>query len=187
MVPAPSPIVTERLALVPATPALLEAALAGNARLASALHAVVPASWPHRFLDDQALRYVLARLEESSARSGWWLYFVVLPEATGTRTLIGSAGYKGPPTRDGSVEIGYGIVDDRQRRGYATEAARGLIARAFSFPEVGLVVAETLPELLPSIGVLRKCGFRDAGTGSEPGVIRFELDRESYESVGSPP
>jgi len=42
------------------------------------------------------------------------------------------------------------------------------------------VIAETLPELTPSIGVLRKCGFRPVGEGSEPGVIRFELTRADY-------
>jgi RimJ/RimL family protein N-acetyltransferase len=42
------------------------------------------------------------------------------------------------------------------------------------------VIAETLPELTPSIGVLGKCGFHLIGEGSEPGVIRFELTRAAY-------
>ena len=96
------------------------------------------------------------------------------------RSLIGSAGYKGPPSADGSVEVGYGIVEDHRRRGYATEAAMGLVDRAFSVAEVGRVIAETLPELAGSIGVLHKCGFRLLGAGSEPGVIRFELTRADY-------
>ena len=41
-------------------------------------------------------------------------------------------------------------------------------------------LAETLPELTPSIGVLEKCGFRLIGDGSEPGVIRFELTRAEW-------
>ena len=40
------------------------------------------------------------------------------------------------------------------------------------------MIAETLPGLMPSIGVLRKCGFRFIGDGSEPGVIRYELTRD---------
>jgi hypothetical protein len=36
------------------------------------------------------------------------------------------------------------------------------------------------PELSPSIGVLRKCGFTPAGVGPEPGVIRFELTRADF-------
>jgi RimJ/RimL family protein N-acetyltransferase len=38
-------------------------------------------------------------------------------------------------------------------------------------------IAQTLPELAPSIGVLEKCGFRFAGEGGEPGVIRYERGR----------
>ena len=91
--------------------------------------------------------------------------------------MIGSAGYKGPPTQDGTVEIGYDIVSDHRRRGYASESVRALVSRAFEQPRVRRVIAETLPELIGSIGVLRKCGFEPVGEGSEPGVIRFELTR----------
>ncbi len=91
-------------------------------------------------------------------------------------TLIGSAGYKGPPS-DGAVEVGYGIVSDRRRRGYASEVTRGLVAHAFARSGIERAIAETLPELVGSIGVLRKCGFQFVGEGSEPGVIRFELLR----------
>ena len=111
---------------------------------------------------------------------GWWLHFVVLPRGVAGRTLIGSAGYKGPPSADGTVEVGDGIVRVHQRQGYASEAVRALLSHAFALPVVQLVIAETLPELALSIGVLRKCGFRLIGGGSEPGVIRFELTRAEY-------
>jgi RimJ/RimL family protein N-acetyltransferase len=42
------------------------------------------------------------------------------------------------------------------------------------------VTAETYPELVGSIGVLRRCGFRFIGEGSEPGVIRYEITRVEY-------
>jgi RimJ/RimL family protein N-acetyltransferase len=54
------------------------------------------------------------------------------------------------------------------------------MGRAFALPAVRRVIAETLPELAPSIGVMRKCGFRLIGEGSRPGVIRFELLREEH-------
>jgi len=174
---------TERLEIVPATPALTRAALAGPEALADALGAAVPPTWPPEYLDDPALYFTLDRLDEGVEQHGWWLHFVVLPEDHG-RTLIGSAGYRGPPSPDGTVEVGYGIVGDRQRRGYASEATRGLVARAFALPSVKRVIAETLPELIPSIGVLEKCGFRLIGEGSEPGVIRFALTRGDYATQG---
>lgn len=171
-----SVIVTQRLEVVPATPELTRAALDGPGALGAGLGASVPSTWPPEYLDRPSLEFTLDRLAESPGQAGWWLHFVVLTAAA-ERTLIGSAGYKGPPAADGTVEVGYGIVSDHRRRGYASEVVRGLLARAFALPQVTRAIAETLPELAPSIGVLRKCGFRPAGEGSEPGVIRFELSR----------
>jgi len=176
----PKLILTERLALVPATAELTRAALDSNAALAAAVGAVVPATWPPEFLDPPSLQFTLQRLAEGPEQAGWWLHFVLLLGGEQGRTLIGSAGYKGPPSPDGTVEVGYGIVRDHQRRGYASEVVRGLLARAFALPVVRRVIAESLPELAPSIGVLQKCGFRRVDGGSEPGVVRFELARAAY-------
>jgi ribosomal-protein-alanine N-acetyltransferase len=173
-------IVTDRLHLVPATIELTRAALDGEHALGTSLGAGVPTTWPPEFLDPPSLRFTLDRLAEGPEQMGWWLHFVVLPRGVAGRTLIGSAGYKGPPSADGTVEVGYGIVRDHQRRGYASEAVRGLLSHAFELPAVHRVIAETLPELAPSIGVLCKCGFRLIGDGSEPGVIRYELTRAEY-------
>jgi ribosomal-protein-alanine N-acetyltransferase len=175
-------IETERLLLVPATPDLLRVALGPLPALQAALGARVPATWPPQYLDPPAIEFTQARLAEGPAQAGWWMYFILLVEPGGERTLVGSGGYAGPPAADGSVEIGYGIVADHQRRGYASEAVRGFVRRAFERPEVSRVTAQTLPELLPSIGVLRKCGFRPAGAGAEPGAIRFDLDRTKEEA-----
>lgn len=173
-------IVTERLLLVPATPELTRAALAGSSALAASLRASVPDTWPPEYLDAPSLEYTLARLAEGPDNAGWWLHFILLKGVDSSRILIGSGGYKGPPSSDGTVEVGYGIVSDRRRRGYASEATQGLLAHAFAMPTLRRAIAETLPELTPSIGVLRKCGFRLIGDGSEPGVIRFELTRAAY-------
>lgn len=156
------------------------AALESNEALGASLGASVPGTWPPEFLDAASLEFVLRRMVEGESLSAWWLYFVVLPEAHDGRTLIGSVGYKGPPSDDGMVEVGYGIVRDRHRQGYASEAASGLVARAFASPDVTRVTAETYPELVGSIGVLRRCGFRFIGEGSEPGVIRYEITRAEY-------
>jgi [ribosomal protein S5]-alanine N-acetyltransferase len=176
-------ITTERLELVPATVDLVRAALEGKPVLAARLGAFVPTTWPPEFLDRPALEYTLDRLGEGPRQAGWWLHFVILARGASGRTLIGSAGYKGPPSPSGTVEVGYGIVRDHQRHGYASETVWGLLEHAFAVPAVHRVIAETLPELMPSIGVLRKCGFRLMGDGSEPGVIRFELTRAEY-SIG---
>lgn len=175
---------TARLALVPASGELLTAALDGPEALAAGLGARVPPTWPPEFVDPPALEFTRDRLALAPDQRDWWMFFVVLASTGDGPVLVGTAGYKGPPT-DGAVEIGYSIVSDHRRRGYASEAVRGLLARAFGVRQVHRVVAETLPELAPSIAVLRKCGFAPAGEGSEPGVVRFEITRHVYEEAGA--
>jgi RimJ/RimL family protein N-acetyltransferase len=172
-------IQTIRLEIVPSTPALVHAALQGHVALATELAADVPSSWPPEYLDEDSLNFTLARFAEGDDQLGWWLHFVVLRPGVEPRTLIGSAGFCGQPTPDGDVEVGYGIVSDRRRQGFATEVVRGLVAHAFSYPSVRRVIAHTLPELAPSIGVLEKCGFQLVEESPAPGVIRFALARDA--------
>src|SRR5262245_3514955 len=125
-------IATERLDLVPATIESTRAAIEGPKFLARCLHATVPATWPPDYLDEPALEFMLAKLISDPGQSEWWLHFLLLRNLGGVPTLVGTAGYKGPVDKDGMVEIGYGIVAEHQRRGYASEAVVGLVKRAFS-------------------------------------------------------
>jgi RimJ/RimL family protein N-acetyltransferase len=171
-------ITTPRLELMPATRDLIQAELRSPEQLGRLLTAEVPESWPPELYDKPAAEYTIVRLGEGPEQAGWWLHYIVLKSTqSGRRTLIGTSGFKGPPTAAGIAEIGYSVLADFRRQGYATETAQGLIAHAFAHPEVALVIAETLPDLFPSIGVLRKIGFRCVGEGSESGVVRYELRR----------
>ena len=92
--------------------------------------------------------------------------------------VIGLGGFKGRPDAAGTVELGYSVLDEFQRRGYGTEAAAALCAWAFSHPEIRCVTAETFPHLTGSISVLKKNQFRFTGAGSEGDTILFELPRD---------
>lgn len=94
-----------------------------------------------------------------------------------TRTMVGTAGFKGPPDADGMVEIGYGIAPAYQGQGYATEAASLLVGVARE-RAVRLIRAHTLPERNASCRVLEKCGFTHTGEVVDPDdgpVWRWEL------------
>jgi RimJ/RimL family protein N-acetyltransferase len=172
------PIITPRLELIPATIDLVQAELRAHEELGRRLGAAIPPNWPPELYDRAAAEYTIARLGEGAHQAGWWLHYMVLksalPEA---RTVIGTCGFKGPPSHHGTVEIGYGMLAEFRRRGYAFEAVCALVAHVFARSEVSRVIAETLPELLPSIGLLEKAGFRCVGVGSEPGVVCYELRR----------
>lgn len=169
---------TKRLRLVPGTPDLLRADIAGRDQLGAALGHPVPAGWPPEFYDKPAMEWTLKYLDKDAANAEWPIYYVIGP---GDR-VVGVVGYKHRPDLDGMVEIGYGVLPEYQRQGIATEAAGGLIDRAFSFAPVRRVRAETLPALIGSIRVMEKNGLRLVGEGSEPGVIRFELTRSDHEA-----
>ncbi len=174
-------ITTQRLALIAATAELLSAEMEDLAAFRQKLRVEVPASWPPDFYDRPAQEWMLNYLKENTDAAGWGLWYLVL---RGTNefpeTLIGTCGYKGIPSADGTVEIGYSVLPEYQRKGYATEAAKALVGRAFEHSELSRVIAETYPELTASIRVLEKNGFVLTGNGSEPGVIRFELSRNAY-------
>ena len=179
-------IQTKRLEMIAATPALIRSELTDRRLFSRMLRALVPKDWPPELYDEEAARWTLNYLEQRPERVGWGLWYCVLVAAPVVtqgqrRVLMGIAGYKGTPTAEGQVEIGYGVLKGYRRAAYATEAARALVERAFDYPEVRSVIAETFPEIIASIGVLGKNGFVLIGPGSEEGVIRFELTRSKFE------
>ncbi len=170
------PIQTARLVLIPGTQPLLEAELAGQAALARQMKVKVPESWPPSWYDDEAISWMLERIQENISYETWgFRYFVLHGEEAGT--VVGIGGYQGPPSKEGILEIGYSILPEYQRRGFATEAVEGLVRRAFEDPQVVRIIAETFPDLLHSVGLLRKTAFRLVGEGSKPGMIRFQRER----------
>jgi [ribosomal protein S5]-alanine N-acetyltransferase len=172
---------TERLDLIAATTELARAEMEDTDEFARRRGARVPRDWPPPLNDAQSMNWTLRFLLENPDGVGWatW-YFVLRGKDTLMRTAIGNGGFKGKPTPDGTVEIGYSLMEEFHGAGYATEAVQGLLAWAFDHPQVNRVLAETYPELLPSIRVLEKNRFVLIGKGSEERVIRFEITREGF-------
>lgn len=170
---------TPRLELVAARLEHLEAELAGAARFAELLGAEVPPSWPPGEYDRFAIAYFRDRLAEGGeAVVPWYVWYAIRPAAADSpATLVACGGYFGPPSTDGTVEIGYSVVPEWRRRGYATELVQALITRAFAVPGVSRILAEADVANVASIAVLTRCGFRKMGTGREPHYDRFQLDR----------
>ena len=129
-------IVTRRLTLVPASVALARAELHDRAAFADLLGAVVPEAWPPETVVD-ALPLFLGWLEAAPDRVGWFGWYALLPRHAAPRALVlvGGGGFLGPP-QDGVVQMGYSVLPEFQRRGYATEMVRGLATWAFVQPDV---------------------------------------------------
>lgn len=73
--------------------------------------------------------------------------------------IIGSVNFKNKPNEKGQVEIGYGIFEDFQNKGYMTEAVVGLCKWAFRQEGIKSVIAETYSDNLASQKVLEKTGM----------------------------
>ena len=97
--------------------------------------------------------------------------YVIVRQADGR--AIGDAGFHGPPSAEGEVEIGYAVVPAARRRGYAREAVELLTVWARTQPDVRTITARVEPGNAASMGVLSKVGFvRD---GVRAGMQRFVL------------
>ena len=81
---------------------------------------------------------------------------------------VGDLSFKGL-NEDGSVEIGYGIKEEFQGQGYATEAVMAAVDWALKQDGVLCVEAETEPDNAASQRVLAKCGFVPNGIVGEEG------------------
>ena len=154
---------TERLDLIPAT---REEALAQVAAMSPADKEHLSAEW-------------LELLHRCDSNDPWVPGFSMMHRESGV--TVGSCGFKGPPA-DGMVEIAYGVNDEHQGKGFATEAAEALVRFAFGDDRVRIVSAHTLPEANASGRVLTKCGFRCIGEDIDPedGLVwRWEKHREA--------
>ena len=79
---------------------------------------------------------------------------------------------------EGTIEIGYAVVESQWNRGYATAAVEALAAQAREAPEVRRILAHTPLERPQSGRVLEKAGFamaREIDDADESGnVVRVK-------------
>lgn len=122
----------------------------------------------------------IARVRAATSADPWTCGFVMVHRASDA--AVGSCGYKSPPGPDWIVEIAYGVDSDHQGLGYATEAAKAMVAYAFASGRVRTVRAHTRPELNASTRVLTKCGFAQVGEVVDPDdglVWRWEIQEDA--------
>ena len=73
-----------------------------------------------------------------------------------SKSVIGGACFKGQPNEKGEVEIGYGIDEEYQNYGYATEAIGALIDMAKQNTGVKKILFEIEHDNYPSLRVAQK-------------------------------
>ena len=165
-----APIRTERLDLVPLAPEAVRALIAGNRGEAKRILGLsLPAEFPNAGDLAGFLPIQLKRMEAEPHRREWMARLMV-GEGEGA---VGHCGFHGPPHTIGRAEIGYTVFSQYRGRGYAKEAARGLVDWAFEQGERE-VYATVSPNNAPSLAVVRRLGFTQVGT-QEDEVDGLEL------------
>jgi ribosomal-protein-alanine N-acetyltransferase len=145
------PLHTARLRLEPVTPALAQAARAGQAAFADVIGADAPAEWCAASL----------RLVARSCSEAWG-------QAAPTRAIaihrsegavVGDVRFEPSLRAANEFEIGYGVARSRRRQGYAIEAAGAVIDWLFEDAGAESIVAGCGHRNVASVRTLRRLGF----------------------------
>ncbi|MFM9368646.1 GNAT family N-acetyltransferase [Streptomyces sp. Da 82-17] len=115
------------------------------------------------FLTDSARwlwRYRLDQMAADPAHARWMVRQAVVGDEG---RVVGHAGFHGPPDDAGMVEIGYAVVPEFRRRGYARATLTELLRRAATEPEVTTVRASIAPDNAASLATIAGFGFAEIG------------------------
>lgn len=164
------PVQTQRLLIRPFEPG-------GDAE---PLHELWGDSAAMRFVPGGARKTVAdtrARIESAIGRApaGWG--FWALAERGGR--LVGGAGLFPEGWEGPEIELAYHVVPSAWGRGYATEAARGLLEAAWRETHLDRVIAFALEDNVASTKVMEKVGMRFDGRVEYRGheVVRYVVGR----------
>jgi ribosomal-protein-alanine N-acetyltransferase len=181
---------TQRIILCAATIELLEAELTSLASLGRLLNATIPSGWPPGEYDRKAQEFFLERMREGFDQpAGWYSWYAIHPNA-GSHTLIGAAGFIGPPDKEGLVQIGFSIHPHWQRLGFATELAAELVAFAFEHDSVRSIIhwAVSVSLKLKETEVTKRFGSFFVGHRhlSNQRLPDYVLARQDFVGAGPP-
>lgn len=123
----------------------------------------------------ETLPRILTNLQKVGEPTGFESWMVIKKDG---RQVIGDVGFKGVPNAHGQIDIGYGIIKAEQKKGYAAEAAAGLIRWAFTNESVKEITARCLIRNTASVRVLEKIGFKEVARDRE--MIHWSLMKEEW-------
>ena len=158
---------TGRLELRPLAAAAAAALLDDRPTAGRLIGASIPPTWPQ----DDLLDVLPMRAAASPGDEGFGIWLII---ERATIAIVGDIGFLGPPDR-GIVELGFSVIPEQRRRGFATDATRALVRWALREPGVLGVIARSDIDNVASIRVLEAAGF--GRTGDADGRILWRLDQ----------
>ena len=158
-------IETNRLKLLPFTIKICEETLFGSESALAELNINPAIGWPDLEILDTMPR-ILINLNKVQSPSGFESWMILNKS---TNTLVGDIGFKGSPNEHGGIDLGYGIVKSETQKGFAKEAALGLLEWASKQPGVKAITANCSRDNFASQNILA--------------FLKFTKFREDHEMI----
>jgi ribosomal-protein-alanine N-acetyltransferase len=164
-------LITNRLILIPFTEQICRNLLNDDYSDLEILNLKKGRSWPDNDVIE-TLPKIINNLLKVEKPTGYESWMIIKKE---TLEIIGDLGFKGFNYNESNIDIGYGIIKEERRKGYAEEAVKEIIQWAFSNEMVKEITANCLKENTSSINLLTKFNFIELRT--ENGMIYWHLEK----------
>jgi [ribosomal protein S5]-alanine N-acetyltransferase len=148
-------LITERLVLIPYTTEICKNILNDNFEDLLKMGLQKGKSWPDNDVME-TLPKIIINLSKVEAPSGFESWMIIKKDSF---EVIGDIGFKGFNYEQENIDIGYGIIKEERRKGFAEESGTALIKWAFSSKIVKEITAKCLITNVCSINLLRKLNF----------------------------
>lgn len=167
-------ITTQRLTLIPYTIQICQNLLSNNFSDLSKMGLQKGKSWPD---DDviETLPKIINNLAQVKQPTGFESWMIIKND---TLEVIGDLGFKGFNQTAQNIDIGYGIIKEERRKGFAEEAAAALISWAFTHQMVKEITAKCLLDNHSSINLLKRLNFVEAKKDNE--MVYWSLQNQRH-------
>ncbi len=167
-------LITERLILLPFTIDLCRNILKNDYKDLDVLNLKKGISWPDADVLDTLPR-IINNLNKVEYPTGFESWMIIKKD---TLEVIGDLGFKGFNKVAENIDLGYGIIEEERRKGYAAEAVSALISWALLNKKVKEITANCATENISSISLLNKFNFKQVKI--EEGMIYWNLINPNY-------
>jgi len=122
---------------------------------------------PYRHLVDgeMPIDFIASSILREPLRAEIGLILAVTKESL---EIVGSAGFKSLPDERGMIEIGYGIVPEKQNLGFGKEFLVGALKMICGYPGTRVLRYVVNESNGPSLHIIEKLGFQKVGTQIDP-------------------
>ena len=167
-------LLTERLILIPYTLQICKNLINNNFTDLCAMGLKRGISWPD---DDviETLPKIINNLSQVESPGGFESWMIIKND---TLEIIGDAGFKGFNNVGKNADIGYGIIKEERRKGYAEEAVKALIKWAFLTGDTKEITANCRLDNVASITLLKKLKFVETTRDNE--FIYWSIQNKLY-------